>query len=97
MPLARYALVIVVSFLDRTILPAIRETVARGGALVYQTQLRTNDGSSGMRPEYCLAPGELESLCDGWDVVLRRDDRALHRGLPTVRAGIAARRPPARH
>lgn len=96
MPIARYALVVVVSFLDRTVLPAIRRTVAPGGALVYETQLQ-GEGSHGMRPEFCLASGELETLCDGWDVVLRRDDRAVHRGNPTVRAGIAARRPLARH
>lgn len=97
MPRARYDLVVVVSFLDRGILPAIRDAVAPGGALVYETQLRENESSAGMRPEFRLAPGELELLCAGWDVVLRRDDRTMHRGQPALRAGIAARRPAARH
>ncbi len=96
MPMATYALVMVVSFLDRALFPALRAAVAPGGALVYETYLRTDDAPS-VRPELCLRPGELETLCQGWDVVLRRDESGWHRGIPAVRAAIAARRPPTAH
>lgn len=97
MPMAMYALVMVVSFLDRALFPALRAAVAPRGALVYETYLHTDDAPSAVRPEFCLRPGELEMLCRGWDVVLRRDERGWHRGAPAVRAAIAARRPPTPH
>lgn len=96
-PKATYALVLVVSFLDRAIFPALRAAVAPGGALVYETYLRTDDAPSAVRPELCLRPGELETLCRDWDVILRRDERGWHRGVPAVRAAIAARRPATPH
>ncbi len=95
-PAARYALVVVVSFLERALLPRIRQAVAPGGVLLYETHLRADDASP-MRPEFQLAPGELEELCRGWHVLLRRDDPTTHRGRPSTRAGIAARRPTSAH
>lgn len=94
-PVARYALVVVVDFLARPLVPALRAAVAPGGALLYETHRRSADPSTApvMCGEYLLAPGELDELCHGWDVLLREDTPALHHGTPTVRAGILARRP----
>ena len=97
MPTELYDLVIVVSFLDRSLLPAVRAAVAPGGALIYQTQRYDAEAPPSLRPEFCLRPGELETLCRDWTVVLRRDERTLHRGAPAIMAGIAARRPAAPH
>jgi SAM-dependent methyltransferase len=96
-PAARYALVVVVNFLERALLRSLREAVAPGGALLYETHQRVDGMPPPIRPEFCLAPGELDELCRGWDVLARIDGTALHRGTPTPRAGILARRPASPH
>jgi tellurite methyltransferase len=89
LPPARYALVLVVNFLDRALFPALRASVAPGGALLYETHRRddTDPSRYAVRTEFQLAPGELEKLCRDWFVLLRDDGLAEHRG------GILARRP----
>ncbi len=96
-PAAHYALVVVVNFLERALLGSLRDAVAPGGALLYETHRRADDTTSPIRPEFCLAPGELDELCRGWDVLARAEGTALHRGTPTPRAGILARRPASPH
>lgn len=96
-PIGRYALVVVVGFLDRYLFPALRGAVAPGGALLYETHARVSGAPSAIRPEFTLEPGELDTLCRDWDVLFRRDDEASHRGRRTMRAGILARRPPSPH
>jgi len=94
LPTARYDLVVVVNFLDRELFGALRDTVAPGGALLYETFCRdVEPAQQAMRPEFLLAPGELEHLCDGWSVLLRHDGVATHDGRAGARAGILARRP----
>jgi SAM-dependent methyltransferase len=97
LPVARYGLVVVVDFLERRLFPALRAAVAPGGALLYETQRRDDDPHSppSLRPEFLLAPGELDELCHDWRVLLREDRRASHHGKPTVRSGILAQRPTA--
>lgn len=97
LPTGRYALVVVVNFLDRTIFPALRAAVAPGGALIYETHGRTAGAAPAVRPEFCLEPGELDALCGGWEVLLRRDDETLHRDGHARRFGILARRPSSAH
>ncbi len=96
-PVARYALVLVVDFLARPLFPAFRAAVAPGGALLYETHRRTADPSAppAVRADYQLAPGELDELCRGFDVLMREDTQTRHHGTPAFRAGILARRPPA--
>lgn len=95
LPPARYALVLVVNFLDRVLFPALRASVAPGGALLYETHRRDDADPSGsvVRADFQLAPGELEDLCRDWTVLLRDDGMAEHRGRLVARAGILARRP----
>jgi tellurite methyltransferase len=93
LPAARYALITVVNFLERGLFAALRESVAPGGVLVYETHRRDTHGAPALRPEFLLAPGELEELCRGWHVLLRHDDYGMHRGARVARSGIVARRP----
>jgi SAM-dependent methyltransferase len=95
MPVERYALVVTIDFLDRTLFPALRAAVAPGGALLYETHRRDPHVPSAHahRPEFLLEPGELDAVCDGWRVLLRHEDAPTVEGTPTPRAGILAQRP----
>ncbi len=98
LPVARYALVVVVSFLERELFAPLRRAVAPGGALLYETFRRDDDPSrNAMRPDFLLAPGELEHLCRDWSVLLRHETVVTHDGRSVARAGILARRPRSDH
>ena len=61
-PLAgrRFDAVVVVSYLHRPLFPAIREALASGGVLLYETFMRGNEAlGRPSRPEFLLEPGEL--------------------------------------
>jgi tellurite methyltransferase len=94
-PTARYALVVVVDFLERALFPVLRSAVAPGGALLYETYRRSDepDTTPPRRAEFLLEPGELDDRFRDWHVLLRHDARALHHGKPTARSGVLARRP----
>jgi SAM-dependent methyltransferase len=92
-PRRRYALVVVVSFLERALIPALCDAVAPGGALLYETFVRDERGDAPVRADFALAPGELESHCDRWRVLLRHDETTVHHGKPARRAGLLAERP----
>ncbi|MEO6027757.1 MAG: class I SAM-dependent methyltransferase [Candidatus Binatia bacterium] len=95
MPTQRYALVVVVSFLERGLFGALRNAVMPGGALLYETYTGDESGMPpALRPEFVLEPGELDRLCDGWRILLRQTDVAMHGTRRTARAGILAQRPP---
>lgn len=95
LPSARYDLVLVVNFLDRSLFDHLRAAVVPGGALLYQTFRRHESTSATptMRPDFLLAPGELDELCRGWRVLSRHEDITTHHGNIVARAGILAQRP----
>lgn len=95
LPSARYAVVTVVNFLDRTLFAALLAAVAPGGTLIYETHRRDErvGAEQTLRPEFLLAPGELDARCQGWDILLRHEDTRTHDGMLVARAGIVARRP----
>lgn len=93
LPAARYALIVVVNFLDRTLFPSLRAAVAPGGSLLYETHCHDEtQPTARVRSEFRLRPGELEDLCLGWRVLLRHDD-ATRNADHGPRAGILAQRP----
>lgn len=95
LPTQRYAVVVVVSFLERPLFDALREAVIPGGALLYETHMRDQTvGADTLRPEFMLEPGELDRACDGWRILLRHTEVAVHGTRPMARAGILAQRPP---
>lgn len=87
LPKRAYDVVCVFRFLDRALLPEIRNRVRPGGVIVYQT---LNIGHLAQHPEtnpeYLLRRGELPEHFPGWTVLEAVDQEHL--------SLFAARRPP---
>ncbi len=93
LPAARFALVLVVDFLSRALLPVLRAAVAPGGVLLMET-FTVGDAPPvhPRNPAYLLRPGELAAACAGWEV-LATYEHGSDGPTPACRAGIAARAP----
>lgn len=74
-PAAAYDLVVVFYFLDRGLIPQIREAIKPGGAIVYETFTVENQQRFGRpkRTGFCLQPGELPRLFEGFTVLASRE------------------------
>jgi tellurite methyltransferase len=94
-PVARFDLVVVVDFLARSLLPALRAAVIPGGVLVMET-FTVEQARHGhpRNPAYLLQPGELVAACRGWSILAAYDGDTD--ATPTCRAAIAARAPDTR-
>ena len=90
LPPGRFGLVVVMHFLDRRLMPAVRDAVAPGGALVFQTFTAEHAERTGFHRALCLEPGELRTLAGELDVLLQREHESDGRWL----ASLLARRPP---
>lgn len=92
LPKRRFDLIVVTRYLDRTWFAAIREVLAPGGVLLYETftehQLRYGRGPRS--PAHLLKPGELRTLVRDLDVLF--DEEVIE---PEAVARIAARQKPA--
>jgi SAM-dependent methyltransferase len=72
---ARYALVTVVRYLQRTLFPALRAAIAPSGHIVYET-FHERNRETGKRParhEHLLHTGELAKVFDGFELLIARD------------------------
>jgi tellurite methyltransferase len=70
LPRERFDLIVVTRYLQRDLFPSIREAVAPGGFVVYET-FTTAQCALGTGPrsaDHLLEPGELRRLFDGFDV-----------------------------
>jgi len=95
LPSARFDVVVVVDFLERALLPALRAAVAPGGVLVMETFMVGQERHGHPRnPLYLLRPGELLAACGDWTVLLAHEGETPG-AVPACRAGIAAARPAA--
>ncbi len=74
-PASAYDLVVVFYFLDRALIPQIRDALRPGGAIVYETFTIENQQRFGrpQRTEFCLQPGELPTLFEGFSVLTSRE------------------------
>lgn len=74
-PTAAYDLVVVFYFLDRGLVPQIREAIRPGGAVVYETFTIENQQRFGRpkRTGFCLQPGELPALFAGFTALVSRE------------------------
>lgn len=77
-PSSAYDLIVVFYFLDRALIPQIREALKPGGAIIYETFTIENRHRFGRptRTEFCLQPGELPLLFDGFTVLACREGLA---------------------
>jgi SAM-dependent methyltransferase len=93
LPVARFDVVVVVDFLERALLPALRAAVAPGGVLVMETSMVGQERHGHPRnPAYLLRPGELLTACGDWTVLLAHEGETAG-ALLACRAGIAVARP----
>ena len=66
----RFDAVVVTNYLWRALLPAIVDSVAAGGVLIYETFAAGNETvGKPSRPDFLLQPGELLRACEGLHVV----------------------------
>jgi SAM-dependent methyltransferase len=87
LPVARFALVMVVDFLSR------RAAVAPGGVLVMETFTVGQERLGHPRhPDFLLRHGELAAVCHDWEVLAAYEHETAE-PAPACRAGIAARAP----
>ncbi|MFZ5877297.1 MAG: class I SAM-dependent methyltransferase [Nitrospirota bacterium] len=70
-----YDLVVVFYFLDRALIPQIREAIKPGGAIVYETFGIENQRRFGRprRAEFCFQPGELAGSFPEFRVLAERE------------------------
>jgi SAM-dependent methyltransferase len=88
----RFAGVVVTNYLWRALLPAIVDSVAPGGVLLYETFAEGNETvGKPSRPDFLLRPGELLQACGGLRTVAYED--GLLDGPPRFVQRIAAARP----
>jgi len=94
LPIARYAMVVNVRYLQRSLFPAIRRAVAPGGVVVFETFLRAQAQLGHPRnPAFLLEPGELRAQFAGFEIL--EDAEGLCDGdtTPAYLARLVARRP----
>lgn len=75
-PLAgrQFGAVVVTNYLWRPLLPAVVQSVAPGGVLMYETFAAGNETvGKPSRPDFLLQPGELLQVCRGLRVVAYED------------------------
>ena len=95
-PAGRFELVVVVDFLARPLLPALRAAVTPGGLLVMETFTVGQERLGHPRnPAYLLQLGELVASCRGWSILAAYEGTGSDT-TPACRAGIVARAPDAR-
>jgi hypothetical protein len=89
-----FALIVQTRFLDRAIVPDLLHLLVRGGLLVIETFLVAQHETTGHpRREFCLVPGELETLCRSTgqpiEVVDRHEGAVQSGGELAHLAGVA--------
>jgi SAM-dependent methyltransferase len=95
-PIETYDLIVVFNYLYRPVFKDIKDGVAPGGAVVYQTytvdQPRFGHPTN---PDYLLRPNELKETFSDWEILRYRELIAPARAAGEVRAiaGIIARKP----
>ena len=105
LPGRRFGCVVVTHYLWRPLLPAIVDSVAPGGVLLYETFAAGNETvGKPSRPDFLLQPGELLRACQGlrgvvWGAGFRGARARFVRrfGAVPTRAAVPATQPPPRH
>lgn len=81
----KYDAIVVASYLHRPLFPALREALAPGGVLVYET-FTTAQALRGhpRNPAFLLAPGELRTLVAPLEVLAEREGEFEGRDVASV-------------
>ncbi|HZY20684.1 MAG TPA: class I SAM-dependent methyltransferase [Ramlibacter sp.] len=74
LPGERFAAVVVTNYLWRALFPSLLDSLAPGGALLYETFAEGHETvGKPSRPDFLLRQGELLSLCQGLRIVAYED------------------------
>ena len=90
LPPSAFQLVVVARYLQRDLFPSIRQTVAKGGSVIYETftVAQRELGWGPTSPDHLLRPGELERLFAGFEILFYEEVPG-----PEAVARVVARRP----
>ncbi|MEZ4600931.1 MAG: methyltransferase domain-containing protein [Syntrophotaleaceae bacterium] len=93
LPAEAFDVVLQFFYLQRSLIPALKQAVRPGGVAVVRTFSHAGPWAGGPgHPEYALGEGELLKLFAGWEILLHEEGlEQSHRGGSL--AGIVARRP----
>lgn len=93
LPTACFDVVLLFFYLQRSLLPHLREAVRPGGLAVLRTFSSAGPFPGGPKnPDFVLRPGELLETFAGWDI-LRHEEGLEPSSKGGSLAGIVARRP----
>jgi 2-polyprenyl-3-methyl-5-hydroxy-6-metoxy-1,4-benzoquinol methylase len=97
LPTACFDVVLLFFYLQRSLLPHLREAVRPGGLAVLRTFSSAGPFPGGPEnPDYVLHPGELLEIFAGWEILRHEEGREPSSKGGSL-AGIVARRPSPRH
>lgn len=93
LPVASFDVVLLFFYLQRSLLPHLREAVRPGGLALLRTFSSAGPFPGGpANPDYVLRPGELLKIFAGWEI-LRHEEGLEPSSKGGSLAGIVARRP----
>ncbi|RJR44289.1 MAG: class I SAM-dependent methyltransferase [Desulfobacteraceae bacterium] len=87
-----YGGILVFRYLHRPLIPSVREALAPGGVLLYETYtLEQARFGKPRNPDFLLKPGELERLFGDWDVIHYHE--GIYKNPDRAVAGIVCKKP----
>ena len=94
LPRDRYMLIVNVRYLQRSLFPALKLAVCRGGVIVFETFIRDQQQLGHPRnPAFLLERGELAHRFSDFDVLASEEGRFETESGPALLGRIVARRP----
>ena len=94
LPRERYDVVVNIRYLQRSLFPALKASVRRGGAVVFETFIRDQRQLGHPRnPAFLLERGELAAHFDGFEVLACEEGRFETESGAAFLARLLARRP----
>jgi SAM-dependent methyltransferase len=94
-PPGRFALIVVVRYLERRLLPRLAAGLAPGGMLIYESFLEEPDGrvDSRFNPDYLLQENELLRAFPGLRIIYYREAATGDPATPSRMASLVALQP----
>jgi tellurite methyltransferase len=93
LPVDRYAVLVNIRYLQRSLFPAMRRAIAPGGIVVFETFLRAQARLGHPRnPAFLLDPGELRAAFADFEVLAEEEGLLEADGEPAHLARLVARR-----
>ncbi|UCH52836.1 MAG: class I SAM-dependent methyltransferase [Pseudomonadota bacterium] len=82
LPAAHFALILVVRFLDRALIPRLKNALVPGGLLIYETfNIHWLQAKPSFNPAFLLEPGELAAQFADFELIATNDNPQMHDAL----------------